>query len=84
MAKKYSFSFNVAINERATARVNETVSLGVLLDENLTRKSLVSSLANKISKSIGIVFRSSFFLSKLFLRMLYNSILLYLSYCNLV
>ena len=38
-----------------------------------------------MSKSIGIILRSSFFLSTSSLRMLYNSMILpYLNYCNLV
>ena len=83
--KKHSSNFSVVINERTIAQVNETVFLGVVLDENLTWKSHISSLAIKISKSIGIIFRSSFFLSTSSLRMLYNSIILpYLNYCNLV
>ena len=83
--KKHSSNFSVVINERTIAQVNETVFLGVVLDENLTWKSHISSLAIKISKSIGIIFRSSFFLSTSSLRMLYNSMILpYLNYCNLV
>ena len=83
--KKHSSDFSVVINERTIAQVNETVFLGVVLDENLTWKSHISSLAIKISKSIGIMFRSSFFLSTSSLRMLYNSMILhYLNYCHLV
>jgi len=38
-----------------------------------------------VSKSIGIIFRSSFYLSTPSLRMLYNAMILpYLNYCNLV
>ena len=94
--KKYSFNFSVVINEIAIAQVNETVFLGetlrktvsltwlLVLDENLTWKSHISSLAYKISKSIGIIFISSFFLSTPSLCMLYNSMTLpYLNYCNL-
>ena len=83
--KKHSSNFSVVTNERTIAQVNETVFLGVVLDENLTWKSHISSLAIKISKSIGIIFRSSFFLSTSSLCMLYNSMILpYLNYCNLV
>ena len=51
--KKSSSDFNVVINETTIAQVNETVFLGVVLDNNLTWKSRISSLAGKISKSIG-------------------------------
>ena len=75
----------VTINETTIAQVNETIFLGVVLDNNLTWKSHISSLAVKISKSIGIIFRSSFYLSTPSLRMLYNVMILpYLNYCNLV
>ena len=52
----------MVINETTIAQVNETVFLGVVLDNNLTWKSHIAtcSLAVKISKSIGIIFRSSF------------------------
>ena len=62
MSKKSSSDFNVVINETTIAQVNETVFLGVVLDNNLTWKSHIAtcSLAVKISKSIGIIFRSSF------------------------
>ena len=83
--KQTSSDFNVVINERTIPQVNETVFFGVVLDDNLTWKSHISSLADKISKSIGIIFRSSFYLSTPSLRMLYNAMILpYLNYCNLV
>jgi len=87
MSKKSSSDFNVVINETTIAQVNETVFLGVVLDNNLTWKSHIAtcSLAVKISKSIGIIFRSSFSLSTPSLRLLYNAMILpYLNYCNLV
>ena len=83
--KKSSSTFNVVIDEKTIAQVNETVFLGVVLDDNLTWKSHISSVAVKISKSIGIIFRSSFYLSTPSLRMLYNAMILpYLNYCDLV
>ena len=83
--QKKSSNFNVVIDEKTIAQVNETVFLGVILDDNLTWKSHISSVAVKVSKSIGIIFRSSFYLSTPFLRMLYNAMILpYLNYCNLV
>ena len=58
--------------------------LGVFLDDNLTWKPHISLLASKLSKSIGIIHKSSFFLSTQSLRTLYNSTILpYLYYCNL-
>lgn len=66
-------------------QVNETVFLGVILDESLSWKSHISHIASKISKSIGIIFRSSFYLFKTSLRTLYYSMIHpYLEYCNVV
>ena len=82
--KKQSFEFQVFINEQPILRVSETMFLGVLLDDNLTWKSHISLTANKLSKSIGIIHKSRFFLSTHSLRTLYNSMILpYLCYCNL-
>ena len=47
---------------------NETVFLGVIIDEHLTWKSHVAHVLNKISKSIGIIRRCSFFLTTLITR----------------
>ena len=41
--RKHSSNFSVVINERTIVQVNETVFLGVVLDENLTWKSHISS-----------------------------------------
>ena len=51
----------------------------------MTWRSHINYTANKISKSIGIIRRSSFFLKKESLRILYFSMIYpYLQYCNLV
>jgi hypothetical protein len=61
------------------------VFLGVILDETLSWKSHISHVANKISKSIGIIFRPSFYLFDISLRIWYCSIIYpYLEYCNFV
>jgi hypothetical protein len=75
----------LTFNNRSIEQVNETVFLRVILDETLSWKSHISHVANKISKSIGILFRSSFYLFDISLRILYYSIIYpYLEYCNLV
>jgi len=58
--------------------------LGVFVDDNLSWKSHISLSASKLSKSIGIILKSRFFLSTHSVRTLCNSIILpYLYYCNL-
>ena len=75
----------LTLKNRSIEQVNETVFLGVILDETLSWKSHISHVANKISKSIGIIFRSSFYLFDISLRILYYSIIYpYLEYCNFV
>ena len=57
---------------------------GVFLDDYLIWKPHISLLASKLSKSIGIIHKSRFFLSTQSLRTLYNSMILpYFYYCNL-
>ena len=55
------------------------------MDANLNWKSEISHVANKLSKSTGIIRKSSFYLSKKTLRKLYFSLVYpYFTYCNLV
>jgi hypothetical protein len=61
------------------------VFLGVILDENLSWKSHFSHIANKISKSIGVIYKTSFCLPLESLRTLYYSMIYpYLKYCVIV
>ena len=54
----------------------------VILDENLTWKYHIANVARKISKSIGIIYKSSFCLPDTSLRTLYYTLVyLYLVYC---
>ena len=69
---RYVFRDQVSINEQSILRVFETMFLGVFLDDNLTWKPHISLLASKLSKSIGIIHKSRFFLSTQSLRTLYN------------
>ena len=83
--KSLCYDFDISINGEALTQVSEALFLGVLLDDCLSWKSHISLVAHKISKSIGIIYRSSYFLSKTSLRTLYNCLVLpYLYYCNLV
>ena len=62
--KKIHQSLRIAIdNNKEIKQVEETVFLGVIIDEHLTWKSHVAHVANKISKSTGIIRRCSFFLT---------------------
>lgn len=83
--RRYCPNIQLKIDDRCIDQVSETVFLGVILDETLSWKSHISHIANKISKSIGIMFKSSFYLPKLSLATLYYSMVYpYLEYCNVV
>ena len=73
------------INDHQITRAKEFVFLGVILDEHISWKPHISYVARKISKSVGIIYKLSFFLSKSTLRKLYFSLVYpYLQYCIIV
>ena len=79
---RQTFDFPPEINNHKLKRVKETTFLGVLLNENLSWKSHISHIASKISKSIGIIYKSSIYLTRLALRTLYFALVYpYLNYC---
>jgi hypothetical protein len=52
---------SIMINGLVIDRVEEVVFLGVILDEHISWKPHISHVARKISKSIGIIYKASFF-----------------------
>ena len=67
------------------SQLKERVFLGIVLDEHLTWKSHIAHTENKVSKSIGVIRKSRFYLKKKTIRILYFSMIYpYLQYCNLV
>ncbi len=59
--------------------------LGAILDEHMSWKSHISHIASKISKSICIIYKSSFYLSKSALRTLYYALIYpYIQYCIII
>ena len=60
--RKCHHSFQLSIDNDYIEQVKETVFLGVKLDEELSWKSHISHVAGKISKSIGIISKASFYL----------------------
>ena len=58
--------------------------LGVIFDENLNWKSHITLVENKISKTIGIMYKTKHLLSKKCLKDIYYSFIhSYISYCNI-
>jgi len=64
---------------------SETKYLGMIIDESLSFKSHINYIGNKVSKSLGIMYRLSGGVSENILRNLYYAFIYpYLIYCNLV
>ena len=56
--------------------------LGLLIDDDLKFKSHITRVTGLCSRTLGILHRSSYFLNKTLLLLLYNSLILpYISYC---
>ena len=80
--KRQTFDLDLDINNHKIDHVKEVVFLGVLLDEHLSWTPHISHIAGNISKSIGIINKSCFYLSKFALRTLYYSLVYpFLQYC---
>ena len=74
--RKLTRDFVLEINKSRVDRVSEVVFVGVVLDECLSWKPHdISLISNKISKSVGIIFKASFCLSKATL--ICNTVLLF-------
>ena len=80
--RRQTLDLSIEIDNNKIDVVKEKVFLGVILDEHLSWKPHIPSVSGKISKSIGIIFKSSFCLPKTSLRCLYYSLVYpYLIYC---
>ena len=77
--------YSVNIGNFSLERVNSFKFLGLYLDEKLTFREHCTHVGNKISRSIGIMYRLREYLSLNCLKMLYNSLVYpYLFYCNII
>jgi hypothetical protein len=76
---------SLSIDDKLITRKQQVKFLGVLLDENLSWKPHIDYVCNKISKSIGVIYRAGFNLSpSTKLSLYYTLIYQYLNYCNIV
>ena len=81
--KKFNHSFSLFIGGRSLIQSNVTKFLGVYIDELLTWKYHINFVCKQIAKSIGILFRTRFYLScKTKLMLYYTLIYPYITYCN--
>ena len=62
--RRQTLDLSIQIDNNKIDCVKETVFLGVILDEHLSWKPHILSVSRKISKSIGIICKSSFCLPK--------------------
>ena len=61
--------------------VQTTKFLGIILDQNLNFKSHINYIQSKLSRSVGILYKTSSLLPQNILKMLYNSLILpYITY----
>ena len=80
MRKTYDLS--ITLSNHSIDRVNETVFLGVIIGENLSWKQHIANVARKVSKSLGIILKLSFYLPKSSLITLYYTLIYqYPFYC---
>ena len=84
--KPVGFPINpVLYDEVLLKQVKVVKFLGVFIDEHLTWKPHITYICKKISKSIGVMFRSRFFLSETTKKSLYYTLIYpYLTYCTTV
>ena len=76
---------NLLIENIHIKREHVTKFLGVFIDENLSWKQHIDTVSSKISKSIGILYKSRDVLSKQCLKQLYFSFIHnYVNYANIV
>ncbi len=67
---------HLMIDETIIERVTEFNFLGLTLDENLSWKSHINKIANRISKSIGILNKLKHFIPMKTNILIYNSLIL--------
>ena len=84
--KKLNYhDFSLKVKNSTIERKSNTKFLGVIIDEHLSWKEHINTVAGKISKSIGIISKSRFFVSRKSLFMLYYALVYpYLFYGNII
>ena len=81
---RQKLNLDFSINDTKIDRVTETLFLGVIIDQCLTWKPHVQNLTRKISKSLGIIYKSSFCLKNSLCTLYYSLVYPYLYYCACV
>lgn len=75
----------ITIDGVSVSRVSSTKFLGVIVDESLNWKQHVAHVSSKVSKSIGVINRVRYILSRELLLLLYQTMIYpHLLYCNVI
>ena len=78
-------NLDIRIDNEPIVCVKNTKCVGVIIDENLSWKDLISDISDKITGGIGILIKTRQLLNKDALITLYYSFLYqYFTYCNSV
>jgi len=59
--KRQTFDIKVTLSNRDIIQVKETVFLGVILDEHLTWIPHITNVARKVSKTVGVMYKASYY-----------------------
>ena len=81
-SKKKQKPINIVIDNQEISKTEVTKFLGVFIDSHLSWNHHIDALRNKLSKSLGIMYRARHFLESNTLYLLYCSLITpYLDYC---
>jgi len=76
---------SIFINHEKIDRVYETKFLGIIIQANLKWNIHISTIKNKISKSLGIINKAKYILTSSHLKLLYQTLIEpYLNYCCVI
>src|SRR5688572_4223251 len=84
--KKVPFkTLSVTVDDIKLENVTSAKFLGVIIEKNLNWAEHIHTVENKISKTIGILYKLGKILDKSILKLLYSSLILpYLQYCTMI
>ena len=82
LKKSVTFTSEIYINHDALKRVYSKNFLGIIIDSKLTWKEHINHIRNKISKALGILYKSrKIFKVSTLLTIYYSFVYPYLIYC---
>jgi len=83
--KQINYNISLSYRNQLLERKTFTKFLGIYIDESLTWKPHINYISNKLSKSIGMIYKSSYYLpQEVKLSLYYSLVYPYLTYCNCV